>query len=209
MYQVPTWDFKVEDFFVATWTVSLLRLLALLALICGSVQSHALGLRCGDRLVRDGMDSAQVRNACGAPFWTDIYTSVEILGAGGPVEEQREIAWDVWYYNFGSTMFMQRLTFRDGRLQRIESLGYGVDEVGTACLWGAAARGLSSGELVARCGEPASRRLNDGALVRRAPGVLLASQDRREEWVYDSGGDYLTRYLITNSQVTGAERLPR
>ena len=52
------------------------------------------------------MISQQVRNACGAPFWFDTYTSLEILGRGGPIEEQREVYWEVWYYNFGSSMFM-------------------------------------------------------------------------------------------------------
>src|SRR5262249_37472411 len=150
-----------------------------------------------------------VRNACGAPFWTDAFTSLEILGAGGPVEQQREIDWEVWYYNFGSSKFMQRLTFRDGRLDRGEPLGYGIDAIGTACLPGIESRGLTTGELVARCGEPSSRQRNAGAVVRRAPGIFFANEERREEWLYDDGSGYLTRYFISNGRVTGSERLPR
>jgi len=180
---------------------SLLRQLLVAAALLGSANAFALGLRCGNRIVNAGMIAAQVRNACSAPFWTDHYASLEILGAGGPIEEQREVN--------GSSMFMQRLTFRDGRLQTIESLGYGVDQIGASCVPAAASRGLTSGELVARCGEPSSRQLGEGAVVRRVPGILLAREDRREEWLYDDGSDYLTRYLITNSHVTAAERLPR
>ncbi len=188
---------------------SLLRQLLVAAALLGSANAFALGLRCGNRIVNAGMIETQVRNACNAPFWTDHYASLEIIGAGGPIEEQREVNWDVWYYNFGRSMFMQRLTFRDGRLQTIESLGYGVDEIGASCVPAAASRGLTSGELVARCGEPSSRQLGEGAVVRRVPGILLASENRREEWLYDDGSDYLTRYFITNSHVTDAERLPR
>lgn len=189
--------------------LSSLHWLLAVALLCGSTSIHALGLRCGNRIVAAGMISAQVRNACGAPFWVDAYTSLEVLGAGGPVEEQREVNWDVWYYNFGSGMLMQRLTFRDGRLQAVEPLGYGVEDIGTSCVPALATRGLTSGELVARCGEPASRERIGGATLRRLPGIVLASEDRRENWLYDDGSGYLTRYFIFNGQVTGSERLPR
>jgi len=194
---------------VTTRTIALLRLFVAFIVLFGSANANALGLRCGSRVVSAGMISQQVRNACGAPFWSDTYTSIEILGAGGPIEQQREVYWEVWYYNFGSSMFMQRLSFRDGQLQNIEALGYGVDEVGTTCPPPIATRGLTSGELVARCGEPTSHQRNEGAFVRRAPGVLLAAEDRREEWLYDDGSAYMTRYFLTNSHVTGVDRLPR
>ena len=194
---------------MTTRTIALLRLFVAFIVLFGSANANALGLRCGSRVVSAGMISQQVRNACGAPFWSDTYTSLEILGAGGPIEQQREVYWEVWYYNFGSSMFMQRLSFRDGQLQNIEALGYGVDEVGTTCPPPIATRGLTSGELVARCGEPTSHQRNEGAFVRRAPGVLLAAEDRREEWLYDDGSAYMTRYFLTNSHVTGVDRLPR
>ena len=194
---------------MTTRAIALLRLFVAIVVLFGSANTNALGLRCGTRIVSAGMISQQVRNACGAPFWSETYTSLEILGAGGPIEEQREVYWDVWYYNFGSSMFMQRLSFRDGQLQNIEALGYGVDEVGTTCVPAIASRGLTSGELVARCGEPTSRQRNQGAFVRRAPGILRATEDRREEWLYDDGSAYFTRYFLTNSHVTGADRLPR
>lgn len=189
--------------------IALLRLFMAVAVLFGSANTNALGLRCGNRVVNAGMISQQVRNACGAPFWFDTYTSLEILGRGGPIEEQREVYWEVWYYNFGSSMFMQRLSFRDGQLQNIEALEYGVDEIGTTCPPPIASRGLTSGELVARCGEPTTRQRNEGAFVRRVPGALLATEDRREEWLYDDGSAYMTRYFLTNSHVTGADRLPR
>jgi len=174
--------------------------------LCAAI---GMGLRCSHHVVTPGMIAAQVRNACGAPFWNDSYAALEVLGANGPVEEQREINWDVWYYNFGSSQFMQRLTFRNGELQTVEALGYGVTEFGTTCPPPLAARGLTDGELVARCGQPASRQTNEGALLRRVPGIVFAREDRREEWLYDEGGDFLTRYFIANGRVTGVDRLAR
>ena len=190
-------------------TLSWLQLLGAILLLCVSGPGWPFGLRCGSRVISVGMLEMQVRNACGGPFWTDAYSSVEVFGAGGPIEEQREVYWDVWYYNFGASNFMQRLSFRDGYLQKIESLGYGVDEIGTSCVPAIAARGLTTGELYARCGEPSERQRSDGALLRRVPGLLVASEDRREQWLYDDGSGYLARYFITNSRVTGADRFPR
>ena len=178
-------------------------------MLCGAANAWSFGLRCGTRVISTGMLEMQVRNACGAPFWTDDFYSVEVFGAGGPIEEQREVYWEAWYYNFGSSNFMQRLSFRDGYLQKIEPLGYGVDEIGASCVPAVVARGLTTGELVARCGEPTSRQRSDGALLRRVPGLLVAHEDRREEWLYDDGSGYLARYFVTNSRVTGADRFPR
>ena len=176
--------------------------------LCISAMAYADGFRCNGRIVQPGLVATQVQNNCGAPFWTDAYTSLEIFGAGGPVEEQREVNWEVWYYNFGRGSFMQRLTFRNGQLRAVEPLGYGVDEIGTSCLHGAVSRGLTTGELVARCGEPTSRRLRDGALIRRSPYLSTATEERWEDWIYDDA-EYLTRYIITNGSVVASERLPR
>ena len=74
-----------------------------------------------------------MRERCGEPFWADRYTNVEIIGRDGPVEHQREVQFDVWYYNFGPRQLMRQLVFRDGLLEREQTLGYGVDEIGGDC----------------------------------------------------------------------------
>ena len=48
-------------------------------------------MRCGTRLVTDGMEDFRVRERCGEPFWTDHFNNVEVLGAYGPVERQRSV----------------------------------------------------------------------------------------------------------------------
>jgi hypothetical protein len=183
----------------------------LLILVALLASPPAFALRCGDRLVNEGLEDFRVRERCGEPFWTDRYTAVEVLGAYGPLEQQRSVDYDVWYYNFGPRRLMQRLVFRDGVLVRDESLGYGVAEIGGDCNPNLRFDGLSSGELYARCGEPASRRSDTDAIVRRpAPGVERWREQRRETWIYDFGdGRLLRRIYLVDGRVTGSELVQR
>lgn len=171
----------------------------------------ALAMRCGNRLVTEGMQDFQVRERCGEPFWTDAYTDVDVVGAYGPLERQRTVQYDVWYYNLGPRQLMRRFLFRDGELLREESLGYGVDAIGTDCNPMRDYSGFSAGELYARCGEPASRRIVNDTVVRRpAPGVERWRDLRREEWIYDFGEARNLRVIrLVNGRVEGTDSLPR
>ena len=173
--------------------------------------SDAFAMRCGNRLVDDGAQDFQVRDRCGEPYWTDAYSNVEIIGAHGPLERQREVRFDVWYYNFGPQQLLRRLTFRDGVLIAQDTLGYGVDEIGHDCDPNRALDGISAGELVARCGEPASRRNRSEAIVHRPrPGIELWRDQRREEWIYDSGGLRSVRLVqLEDGRVIGVDRVRR
>ncbi len=185
------------------------HLLPILLLLFASPSAFAM--RCGNRLATDGMQDFQVRERCGDPYWTDRYTNVEVLGAYSPLERQRSVQFDVWYYNFGPRQLMRRLVFRNGVLLREDALGYGVDTIGSDCNPNRLIDGLSAGELVARCGEPASRRDLSETVVRRpAPGVELWRDRRREEWVYDFGDNRFVRVVrLTDGQVSGADSIPR
>jgi hypothetical protein len=101
--------------------------------------------------------------------------------------------------------------FRDGRLQGSETLGYGVREIGDSCRANMNFTGLSSGELVARCGEPAARHeASDSVVYRPGPGIENWREQRREEWTYNFGDSQLLRVLhLLNSRVTGVETLSR
>lgn len=87
--------------------------------------------RCGTRLVTDGDSMDKVEALCGRP--TDIQRR-EVL--------QRPIRWyrgrpyytsyepipipvEVWTYNLGPSKLMRRLTFEDGLLVEVETLGHG------------------------------------------------------------------------------------
>ena len=184
---------------------------ALLFLLLLLASTDAFAMRCGNRLVGDGTQDFQVRDRCGEPYWIDGYSNIEIVGARGPLEQQREVRFDIWYYNFGPSQLLRRLTFRDGVLLAEDTLGYGVDEIGDDCGPNRSLDGMSAGELVARCGEPASRRNRSDTIVHRPrPGIELWRDQRREEWVYDVGDRERVRLVqLVDGRVTGVDRVRR
>lgn len=186
-----------------------LRILPVLFLLFAAPGVHAM--RCGSYVINQGLQDFQVRDRCGEPFWTDRYTSVDVVGAWGPEEVQRTVQYDVWYYNFGPRQFMRKFLFRDGALMREETLGYGVDEIGADCNPMRDYAGFSAGELYARCGEPVSRRIENDTLVRRpAPGLERWRDRRREEWIYDFGEMRFLRVVrLVNGRVDGTDTLAR
>ena len=185
--------------------------LLLLALALLLFSGPAFALRCGTRLVTEGTQDFQVRDRCGAPFYADTYFAYEVFGAYGPVEQQREVQYDVWYYNFGPHDLMRRFVFRDGVLVREETLGYGVNEIGSDCNPNRDYTGVSVGELVARCGEPALRRQAYDAIVNRPiPGYARWRDQRREDWVYDFGEDRFLRLVhLVDGRVVDIDVEPR
>ena len=184
-------------------------LIAMFFLALASTSAHAM--RCGNQLVTAGSQDFQVRQRCGEPFWTDRYTNVDVIGAYGPLEQQRSVQYAVWYYNFGPNQLMRQLIFRDGVLLREDALGYGVTEIGSDCNPNRSLEGLSIGELVARCGEPASRRNQTDTIVRRpARGVEQWRDLRREEWIYDTGDSRFVRLVrLVDGHVQGVDRVAR
>jgi hypothetical protein len=137
-----------------------------------------------------------VRERCGEPFYIDQFASVSVRGADGPYETQSEDVYDVWYYNFGPRKLMVRLLFLNGRLAREETLGYGVNTLGESCNLDGLAAGTSAGEIIAYCGEPAGRRQQRQAVVRRDNfRNERYTPVRVEEWTYDLGDARLLRIL--------------
>src|SRR5262249_17528685 len=128
----------------------------LVPLIALAFAPAAHALRCGGDLAHIGDYEYQLRAHCGEPFWTEGRRRYEIYG-GERDRTVREGQYTTWYYNFGSGDFMVRLLFRDGHLQSEERLSRGVDEIGTSCDQIRMTRGMTSGELIAHCGQPVER----------------------------------------------------
>lgn len=190
----------------------MMRSCALLALLLMLTSPAAIAaLRCGNRLVTDGARDFQVRDRCGDPFWSESWIGVDVIGRDTPLERQREVQWSVWYYNFGPRALMQRLVFRDGELEVSDTLGYGVREIGDSCRANMNFTGLSSGELVAFCGEPAARReAHDSVVYRPGPSIENWREQRREDWTYDFGDSRRLRMLhLLNGKVISEETLAR
>jgi hypothetical protein len=131
------------------WTGALLVLLAL------ALPSCAWAMRCGTRIVQQGDTSAQVRDACGDPFYIGYYVGPPGVGVEAQGEPVSAVTTEVWYYNFGPQRLMVRLEFSGGVLAREETLGYGFVGRGGPCDFTNITIGMSVADLIARCGFPA------------------------------------------------------
>jgi len=120
------------------------RNLLLAPLLCGTLlaaSDPAHALRCGSKLVLEGMLEQEVIEHCGEP------TSVRHLGyvirsyhplsrrylSGSEIyryghDYYQEVPVTVFIYNFGPRKLMRRLRFEDGKLTDIETLGSGYLE---------------------------------------------------------------------------------
>jgi hypothetical protein len=185
------------------------ELCVLLLLGCAALPAHAL--RCNSRIVEQGDHAFQVQQRCGEPFWIDRYSEWLIVGENGPFEQRVERVVEAWYYNFGSNRLMRRLVFRDDRLLREDELGYGFSELGTKCDLDALPLGTSNGEIVARCGQPGSRKQRYGdTIARDGVGNARARIVRIEDWIYDPGSTRDFRLLrLIDGRLSGRETLDR
>jgi len=103
-------------------------------LLTVAVPASADGLRCGSKLVTTGDPRAKVRQFCGEP--TDVQTRSilrrPVFGFGGRVysygDGYVEVPVEIWTYNFGPYKLMREIRFVDGRIEDIETLGYGYHD---------------------------------------------------------------------------------
>ncbi|SFF59900.1 Protein of unknown function [Fontimonas thermophila] len=158
-------------------------------------------MRCGSRLVSEGMFAAEVLAICGEPDFRDVWPPPGAYGYGylAPTEE--------WTYNRGSSQLLRILRFRNGRLDRIESEGYGfAPRQGQGCGHGEIRPGMSKYRLLAFCGEPLTR-YADYVLRYARPEIWDRPYDLRddyvtgtpvyrEEWVYNFGANQLLRIVV-------------
>lgn len=160
--------------------------------------------RCGSSLVDVGDWPVEVEERCGAPDYVATYPTATVPGVGvvGDVEH--------WYYNPGPQGFIRRLEFRDGKLVREQSLGYGFagDSAGD-CSPARLQSGVSEFEMVAYCGEPVSRRVTwevvgHGSKVSGyyRPSTLVPV----EEWMYETGKTQFRRIVkLRNGRIVQVE----
>jgi hypothetical protein len=104
--------------------------------------TDAWALRCGSRLVKDGMAEADVIALCGEPVSTEYFGYVlrpYILKRPAGMSSlsgtrhvyggfHEELLVKELLFNFGPRKFMRRIRFEGGRLVSIESAGYGYRE---------------------------------------------------------------------------------
>ncbi|WP_235937514.1 DUF2845 domain-containing protein [Marinobacter caseinilyticus] len=157
-----------------------------------TAQHAAAAFRCGTSLVDVGDWPAEVEERCGAPDYVASYPAVVVAGLG----VVRDI--EHWYYNPGPQGFIRRLEFRDGLLRQERSLGYGfLGETAGNCAPARLQEGISEFELIARCGEPLSRRTrwHSVSSSRHHAGQVAAVMPV-QEWLFEFG-DQRFRRLVT------------
>ena len=110
------------------------------ALLLASSPAHAL--RCGSKLVLEGMLESEVLAHCGEPavvrdlgFTVRSYHPLAhrpphggVLFRYGPGHYYQEVLVTEYIYNFGPRKLMRRLRFEGGVLADVETLGYGYTE---------------------------------------------------------------------------------
>lgn len=176
----------------------LLALLALAALTLSTAAPAAL--RCGNQLVQEGDHQYDVLQACGPPDYEEKHADAFLQGLGYVG------VWEEWYYERGPNKFVHRVTFRDGKVSHIETVGR-PERPGGGCDPHMIDTGMSSYELLSKCGEPDSRdsRYEYGRF-RVGPHDIVSGKVRIEEWVYDFGPAHFRRYIrLINGRVVKVE----
>jgi hypothetical protein len=100
-------------------------------LLTVALPAAADGMRCGSKLMTTGDPRSKVRQFCGEP--SDIQTRSILrrptFNFGGRIlsygDGYVEIPVEIWTYNFGPYKLMREIRFVDGRIESIETLGYG------------------------------------------------------------------------------------
>jgi hypothetical protein len=103
-------------------------------LLAFAIPASADGMRCGSKLMTTGDVRAKVRQFCGEP--ADVQTRYILrrptFGVGGRIysygDGYVEVPVEIWTYNFGPYKLMRQIRFVDGRIEDIETLGYGYHE---------------------------------------------------------------------------------
>jgi hypothetical protein len=98
------------------------HLKALVAVILALIPTLAFGqsIRCGSKLVTEGMSQAKVAALCGQPAQVVHPPAYDVVVPGASDVEE-----EIWIYNFGPNKLMQRIRFRNGIVANIGSVGYG------------------------------------------------------------------------------------
>jgi Protein of unknown function (DUF2845) len=121
----PLWDARTRRPVATVWVV----VAVLTAVVCGA-RGLAWALDCEGRLVSEGQAPWEVQAICGEP--TQVDDTVEVIlppvyDPVGRVVDHLPVAVPkrVWTDHFGPSRLIYRLTFRAGKLARIETGGYG------------------------------------------------------------------------------------
>jgi len=162
-------------------------------------------LRCGQHLIGQGDRMFEVRDLCGEPDIKVLLVSVLTAHYLLPYEEE-------WQYNFGPQKLMRFLRFRNGELTSIETGPYGFNSPAKRCQPMELSEGMSTLELLSRCGEPAliERRISEQDYRVSLTGPFYPAGTALEDWIYDFDANYFRRIAtVIDGRVIRVENTKR
>ncbi|QSP94177.1 DUF2845 domain-containing protein [Marinobacter salinisoli] len=163
-------------------------------------------LRCGTALIDRDAWPYEVEKQCGKPDYIAIYPTASVPGLGIVQTEEH------WFYNDGPQRFIRKLTFRNGKLTNIESLGYGFHPPSRPHCSPSTLRHITNEyELIARCGEPVSKRVEWRSPItrKRTETWQVLQPVFVQEWLYDfSSNQFRQVVTIENGRIVGVESRP-
>ena len=92
-----------------------------------AVATESGSMRCGGGIVSPGDTAAEVIGKCGQPAAT-LQREEKKVATGANGKGEKSVTTTVieeWTFNFGPNQFQYQLSLENGRVARIESLGYG------------------------------------------------------------------------------------
>ncbi|WP_242394612.1 DUF2845 domain-containing protein [Anaeromyxobacter oryzisoli] len=158
-----------------------------------------LRAKCGEPALRDARDASTVVVAAGAGAITG--------GGASAVVEQ-------WTYDFGPNRFLALVTLEAGRITLIERGGYGYGRVQPArgspaqCDTSRVRPGDVKLDLLARCGEPATRHTRrEQRPVPAGGGATAFVSVEVEVWTYDPGPQrFVSIVTLEDGRVVSVDR---
>lgn len=162
--------------------------------------SGADAFYCGRKIVSVGDLKYEVRAKCGEPSWKEYRHEEIVESPDSPVQRSLFVDIEEWTYNFGPQRLLRVLTFRDNRLERIDTGGYGFPlerSLPAACSDGSLfSIGDSQYETFKKCGRPDSRQRHDEEVRKQSrDGLEHRITVILDEWIYNFGPDRLLHVL--------------
>lgn len=132
----PATAFDRDTFGPYSHRMTRILLLALVTLSAWSFSADASAMSCQRRVVSRGDSQARVLQYCGNPATKTervIQNSSSVLvplASGGYAMQAQSVSvlQERWVYNFGPRRLMREVTFQDGIIVRIRTLGYGTEQ---------------------------------------------------------------------------------
>lgn len=105
-------------------------LILLFGLACLSEPVWAWSLRCGSGIVSQGDPVFALRQRCGEPAQVEHFENKTPIERYDPLNDRfilqyQSDPYEIWTYNFGPRRLINRVTIRNGLVERIDTGGYG------------------------------------------------------------------------------------